>query len=110
MQPLGPRRPKKFADPETSHSSRKQQQQSRAGLDRLPRVVHDDKRKRRVRAELVRHPDARPAGAVEQDAQHRHQQEQMVVARRAEEAGVGVVVGGDDHGCKEARRVLEHLQ
>jgi len=32
----------------------------------------------------------------------------MVVARRAEEAGVGVVVGGDDHGCEEARRVLEH--
>ena len=34
----------------------------------------------------------------------------MVVARRAEEAGVGVVVGRDDHGGKEARRVLEHLQ
>ena len=86
MQQLGPRRPDKLPDPKAQNRHWKQQQPSVSRVDSLPRIVHDDKHKRRVRAQLVGQPDSRPARAVEQDAEHRDDEEQMVVACRAEEA------------------------
>lgn len=86
MQQLGPRRPDKLPDPKAQNRHWKQQQPSVPRVDSLPRIVHDDKHKRRVRAQLVRQPDSRPARAVEQDAEHGDDEEHMMVACRAEEA------------------------